>query len=136
MHVISSSLFHVLYFPHQGKILMVDQLSFFASSSFEGNVPYVEHTSIPYDNVGARLFKAHTLMGIFPLPPPNVASVNMISINIDPWVIPPLDLVDSWGDVMPLIPAELNNVEIVSASFSSSNSTPSSRSLDTYVKSP
>jgi hypothetical protein len=116
MHVVASSLFRVIHFPHQGKIVTVDQLSFFASSSSDGNVPYVKHTGAPYESVGAGLFKDSALMGIFPLPPPHVASVNMISVKSDPWVIPSPDLVDTWGEVMPLSPAEINYVEIVSAS--------------------
>ena len=39
-------------------------------------------------------------MGIFPLPPPHVASVYMISVKSDPWVIPTPDIVDTWGKVM------------------------------------
>ena len=61
----ASSLFHVLYFPHQGKIVTVDQLSFYASSSSDGNVPFVEHTSVPFENVGVGLLKDHALVGVF-----------------------------------------------------------------------
>lgn len=136
MHAISSSLFYTLRFPHQGKIVMIDQLSLFCSSSSEGNVPYVEHTSIPYESVGAGLFKAPTLMGIFPLPPPNVAFVNMISVNPNPLLIRPLIQVDSWVYFMLLSPTELKYVQIVLASVSSSESTPSSRYIYTYVQSP
>jgi len=57
MHCVASSLCHVLLFPHQGKIVTVDQLSFLASSSLDGNVPYVKHTNAPYESVGAGLFK-------------------------------------------------------------------------------
>jgi len=135
MCVVALSLFRVLFFPHQGKIVMVDQLSFTSSSSY-GNVLFVEHTSIPYESVGAGVFKYPALMGNFSLPPPSVASINMISTHFDPWVIRPFDQVDSWGEVMPLSPAELNYVEIISASISSSESTPLSRSLDAYVQSP
>lgn len=56
------------------------------------------------------LFKDPTLMGVFSLPPPNVTSINMISTHFDPWVIPPVDQVDSWGEVMSLSPFELNYV--------------------------
>ena len=84
MHVVASSLFCMIQFPHQGKIVIVDQFSFFASSSSDGNVPYVKHTSAPYDSVGAGIFKDSSLMGIFPLPPPRVSFVNMISIKFDP----------------------------------------------------
>ena len=72
MQAVASSLFRVIHFPHQGKIVTVDQLSFFASS-YEGNVPFVEHTSKSFESVGARLFKDPALMGVFSLPPPNLA---------------------------------------------------------------
>lgn len=101
MHAMASSLFRMIHFPHQGKIVTVDQLSLFASSSLDGNVPNVKHTGSPYESVGASLFKGSALMGIFPLPPPHVASVNMISVKSDPWVILVPDLVDTWGEVMP-----------------------------------
>lgn len=133
MRAVASSLFRVLQLSHQGKIIMVDHLSFFSSSSSDGNVLFTKHTSIPYESVGARLFKDLALMGVFSLPPPNVTSINTISINIDPWVIPPIDQADSWGVVMPLSPVELNYVEIVLALVSSSDSAPLSRSFDTYV---
>jgi len=74
----------MIHFPHQGKIITIKQLSLFASSSLDGNVPYVKHTSAPYDSVGAGIFKDSSLMGIFPLPPPHVSFVNMISIKFDP----------------------------------------------------
>ena len=53
------------------------------------------------------------MMGIFSLPSPHVTSVNMILVNSDPWVIPSPDLIDTWGGVMPLSPAEINYVEII-----------------------
>lgn len=89
MRAVASSLFRVIRFPHQGKIVTVDQLSFFASSS-EANMPFVEHTSIPLESVGVGLFKDPTLMGVFSLPPPNVAPTNMISFVLIPGFFPPL----------------------------------------------
>lgn len=85
---------------------MVDQLYFFSSGSSNENVPYVGNTEIPYESVGAGLFKDSVLMGNFTLPPPNFHSVNMISDSTDPWIIPTPDHIDSFGDVMPLIPLE------------------------------
>ena len=119
MQAVASSLFRVVRFPHQGKIVTVDQLSFFASSS-EGNVPFVEHTFKSLESVCAGLFKDPSLMVVFPLPPPNLASVNMITTHSDPWVLPPVNQEDSWGEMMPLSPAELNYIEIVAASASTS----------------
>ena len=135
MRAVASSLFHVIRFPHQGKNVTVDQLSFFASSS-EGNVPFVEHTSIPLESLGARLFKDLTLLGVFSLPPPNVAPINMISVRSNPWILPPTDQIESWGDEMSLSPAELNYVEIVSASIPPPESAFSSRILDSCTHSP
>jgi len=136
MHAVASSLFRVIFFPHQGKIVTVDQLSFFSYSSLDGNVPYVKHTGAPYESVGTGLFKYYALMGISPLPPPHVAFVNMILVKSDPWVIPSLDLVDTWGEVMPLNPTEVNYMEIVSTlNSASSNSFMSKTSFDTYSQS-
>jgi len=55
MRGMASSLFHVIRFPHQGKIIIVDQLYFFTSSS-NGNAPFVEHTFVPCESVGAKHF--------------------------------------------------------------------------------
>ena len=134
MQAVASSLFHIIRFPHQGKIFTIDQLSFFASSS-DGNIPFVEHTSKSYESLGPGLFKDPALMGVFPLPPPNVASVNMVTTCSDPWIIPPTDQVDSWGDQMPLSPAELNYVEIIAASAPSSELAPSSKVLHSFAPS-
>lgn len=135
MHVVASSLFHVIHFPHKGNIVTVNQMSFFASSSSDDNVMYVKHTSAPYESVGG-LFKDPALMGIFPLPPLHVAFVNMISVKSDPWVIHSLDVVDTWGEVMPLSPTKIDYVEIVLASPSvCSNHLVSRTSLDGYSQS-
>jgi len=76
-------------------------------------------------------------MGIFSLPSSHVAFVNTISVKFDPWVTPSPDLVDTWGEVMPLSPAEINYVEIVLASSFISFDSPVSRtSLDMYSQSP
>ena len=115
MQAMASSIFHVIHFPHQEKVVTVDQLSFFTSSS-EGNVPFVEHTSKSFKSVGAGLFKDPALMGVFPLEPPNLTPINMISMRSDPWVLPPANQIESWGDMMSLSPAKLNYVEIVAAS--------------------
>ena len=90
MLCISSALFHHLKFPHEGKISNVDQLSFFTSSS-KNNVPYMDQIPSPPDSVGLGLFKDPALMGIFPLLPPNIVQVNMISQSNDPWIFPLLE---------------------------------------------
>lgn len=83
MICVPSTVFRFIKFPHEGKIVTVDQLSFFTSTS-ENNVPYVDQILNPRDSVGPGLFKDPILMGIFPTPPPHTAQVNMMSRSNDP----------------------------------------------------
>jgi len=46
MFYVVSSLFWVLRFPHEGKIVTMDQLSFFSSGPLSDNVPYVGNSEI------------------------------------------------------------------------------------------
>jgi hypothetical protein len=67
-----------------------------------------------YENIGVGLLKDSTLMGMFPIPPPDVppplvASINMISTLVrqthpssNPWIIPELGDYIHYGDQMPL----------------------------------
>jgi hypothetical protein len=52
-----STLFHVLHFPHQGKVVTVDQLAYFNSDSRTSNVPFISKTPPGYENVGVGLLK-------------------------------------------------------------------------------
>ena len=94
MQAVASSYFRIIRFPHQGKIITVDQLNFFASSS-EGTIPFVENTSKSFESLGHGLFKDPALMGVFSLPPPNIAPINMIFVHSDPWVLPLPDQINS-----------------------------------------
>jgi hypothetical protein len=87
MHAVVSTLFCIVHFPHQGKVVTVDQLAFFNSDTRTNNVPFIAKTPPGYENVGVGLLKDSTLMGTFPIPPPDippplVASINMISTSI------------------------------------------------------
>jgi hypothetical protein len=72
MRAVVSTLFHVVRFPHQGKVVTVDQLAFFNSDTRTGNVPFIAKTPPGYENVGVGLLKDSSLMGTFPIPPPDV----------------------------------------------------------------
>jgi hypothetical protein len=124
----------VLHFPHQGKVVIVDQLAFFNFDARTSNVPFISKTPPGYENVGVGLLIDSTLMGTFPIPPPDipppfVASINMISTTVhenpesyDPWVVPnPGDYLH-YGNHMPLSPIE-------SDYQASQSTTPSSPSL-------
>jgi hypothetical protein len=114
MHAVVSTLFCVLHFPHQGNVITVDQLAFFNSDSHTRNVPFISKTPPGYENVSVGLLKYSTLMGTFPIPPPNVplffvASINMIStsahetpMSYDPWIVPDLGDYIHYGEQMTL----------------------------------
>jgi hypothetical protein len=98
MHAVVSTLFHVVRFSHQGKVVTVDQLAFFHSDAHTNNVPFIAKPPPGYEKVGVGLLKDTSLMGTFPIPPPDVphpffASINMISTSVhrtlvsyDPWI--------------------------------------------------
>jgi hypothetical protein len=136
MRAVVSTLFRVVRFPHQGKVVTVDQLAFFNSDTRTGNVPFIAKTPPGYENVGVGLLKDSSLMGTFPIPPPpdvphpSVASINMISaiphelpVSADPWIVPDPGDHTRFGDVMPLSPIE-------SAYHAIQSATPSIPSLD------
>jgi hypothetical protein len=118
MHAIVSTLFLIVRFPHQGKVVTVDQMMFFNSDTRTSNVPFIAKTPPGYKNVGVGLLKDSTLMGTFLIPPPDVPPslvtlINMISTSIrktpassDPWIVlEPSDYLH-YGDQMPLNLAE------------------------------
>ena len=86
MIVVVYSVFRVLHFPHQGKIVMIDQIMFCTldlGSNVGSNVPFVGDTQHYYIHVGAGMFKYPSLMGILTFLPPsptvNIDPINMVS---------------------------------------------------------
>jgi hypothetical protein len=133
MTVVASSVFQCVQFPHQGKIVTIDQLDFCTTDAHDpatNNIPLLGDHKITYESVGVGLLKDSSLMDTFPTPLPptthHIATVNMISTasyqsleSSNPWIVPhPLEL-DALGDTMPLSPAETSYVSIQSASPSS-----------------
>jgi hypothetical protein len=119
MRAVVSTLFCVVQFPHQGKVVTVDQLAFFNADTHVGNIPFIAKTPPGYENVGVGLLKDSSLMGTFPIPPPPdlprsfIASINMIStvphelsVSVDPWIVPDLGDHVRFSNVMPLSPVE------------------------------
>jgi hypothetical protein len=135
MHAVVSTIFRVVRFPHQGKVITIDQLTFFNSYTRTDNVPFIAKTPPGYENVSVGLLKDSSLMGTFPIPSPDVPrssadSINMIStmphelpVSSYPWIVPdPRDHL-RFGDVMLLSPVESAYQAIQSA-------TPFTPSLD------
>jgi hypothetical protein len=144
MTVVASSVFRCVQFPHQGKIVTIDQLDFCTPDAripATNNIPFLGDHAVTYESVGVGLLKDSSLMGTFPTPLPptasHIAAVNMISTwpqqsleSSDPWIVPsPLEF-DGLSDTMPLSPAEAAYVAIQSTSPSSNTS--HSLALDTY----
>jgi hypothetical protein len=123
-----SLIFRVLRFPHQGKIVTIDQLAFFTpflGSNVGSNVPFFGGTQQCSLSVGVGMFKYTSLMGIFPLPPPppivNIVPINMISSFssgslgfVYHWVVPHFEIVESYGAPMLLIAIEIGHLKIPS----------------------
>jgi hypothetical protein len=114
MQVVVSTLFCVLCFPHQGKVITIDQLAFFNSDFHTNNVPFITKTPPGYENVGVGLLKDSTLMDTFRIPPPNIPPPFVTSINMiytffretpashDLWIVPnPIDYL-CYGKQIPL----------------------------------
>jgi hypothetical protein len=129
MQAIVSTLFYVLCFPHQGKFVIVNQLVFSNSDSHTSNVPFIAKTPSDYENVGVGLLKDSTLMGKFPIPPPDIPPfvilINMISTTVgetsesyDPWIVPSSDDCLYYDNRIPLSPVELAYQDIQSETHS------------------
>jgi hypothetical protein len=133
MTVVALSVFRCVQFPHQEKIVTIDQLDFRtpdARAPSTNNIPFLGDHNITYESVGVGLLKYSTLMGTFPTPLPStthhIATVNMISTmtshsleSSDPLIVPiPLEF-NALGDTMSLSPIEASYTSIQSASPSS-----------------
>jgi hypothetical protein len=133
MNFVSSSVFRCVQFPHQGKIVIVDQLDFCmtdARAPSTNNIPFLGDHKSTYESIGVGLLKDSSLIGTFPTPLPptthHIATVDMISTaayqsleSSNPWIVPnPLEF-DALGDTVPLSPAETSYISIQSASPSS-----------------
>jgi hypothetical protein len=130
MNSIASSVFRCVQFPHQGKIVIVDQLDFCttdARTSATNNIPFLVDHKIMYQSIGVGLLKYSILMVTFPTPLPltthHIATVDMILIvpyqsleSSDPWIVPsPLEC-NALGGIVPLSPAETSYISIQSTS--------------------
>ena len=66
-----STYFKMIAFPHKGVITVINQLSFFASSSqVTGSVPLVHVPQLALEKIRVGLLKDSSLMDTFALPPP------------------------------------------------------------------
>jgi hypothetical protein len=102
MTIVASSVFRCIQFPHQGKIVTIDQLyycTFDARTKIANNIPFWGRSNITYESVGVGLVKYYSLMGNFPTPLPpatqHIVMFNIISTMVqqslessDTWIVP------------------------------------------------
>lgn len=118
---IASLVFHVFQFPHQGKIVTIDQLDYCTPdlhTHVVNNVPFLGYSRSLYESVGEGIHKDSLLMGTFPLfspsPPHHNSIINTILTlsqrshrSNDPRVVPsPFDissLIDVSQDHIPFL---------------------------------
>ena len=140
MQAIASIVYRLVCSPHQGKIISIDQLDYCTPNvrfDTAANVPLVSNSHAVTELIGARFFKDPCLMGVFlPLVPDAfVAPINMISsvdtFIGDPWILPELTEVKTYGDTMPLSLDEKTYSAIQSQSVSTI-CPPSESKLDQY----
>jgi hypothetical protein len=126
MQAVVATVFQVLLFPHEGRIVTIDQLSFSRPDPALGasTVPMIDNPQAGVVNVGVGL--CPSLMGTFDYPPPH-GDVKFISTHHkaeifhvslfrttyfqDPWILPsPSAMMDETGHSgmsMPLSAAEV-----------------------------
>ena len=86
MASIASLIFRLVQYPHQGKIITIDQLELFnpnSQTNADKIVPLSGQSHPQYEHIVLGLFKDSSLLGVFPLPflaPPHLTtSRNMLS---------------------------------------------------------
>ena len=69
MEVVPSSYFRCIKFPHEGKLVTIDQLSFYNAPNEPGTpVPFVDNSTPACENMGVGLYSS--LMGSFNIATP------------------------------------------------------------------
>ena len=127
MRAVASTIYRLVCFPHQGKIVSIDQLDYCTPNvrfDTAANVPLVSNSYVVPELIGVGRFKDPCLMGVFlpHVPDAFVAPINMISsvgtFVGDPWILPDPTKVETYGDTMPLSSAEKTYSTIQSKSVS------------------
>ena len=103
MQAVASSLFHIVCFPHNGKIVTIDQMTFknpFVIASSGASIPIVKHSQPATGSLGVGMYPS--LMGSFSCPAlilmigscSDEASTYTTSVSFhtthmeDPWILP------------------------------------------------
>jgi hypothetical protein len=69
MEAVPSSYFRCIKFPHEGKLVTIDQLSFYnAPNELRTSVPFVDNSTLAFENMCVGLYSS--LMGSFNIATP------------------------------------------------------------------
>ena len=110
---IVSAYFRMIAFPHKGTIIVINQLSFFASASqVTGSISFIHLRQLEIQNIGVGLLNYSTIMGTFALSSPatstEIASIEtcyMISSTLSGLRESTGDFdISTLDDVLPLSP--------------------------------
>ena len=86
MQVVALTIFWIIQFPFQGRIVTIEQLDFITPNAISNDAKSVPLLTTPqYQNIGVGILKDSPLMGVFPFSNPPLAShtesINMISTS-------------------------------------------------------
>ena len=71
MQAVASTIFRIVQFPFQGRIVTIDQLDFITPASITNDansIPLLN--TLQYQDIGVGIIKYYSIMGFFPLPNP------------------------------------------------------------------
>ena len=85
MSDVASTVFHKMCFPHQGKIVIIDHLTYYqpaSVTSLESIILLVsdKQSSSPCTSVSPGVYKDSSLLGAFLGPPPPISRANSMSV--------------------------------------------------------
>jgi hypothetical protein len=85
MKAIASSVFQTMMFPHNGKIVTIDQVSHYEpnpSTNIDNILPLIHtsHDAYPLIEIGPRIFKDPSLLGIYHGAPPLLHPSNQVCV--------------------------------------------------------
>lgn len=81
--VVSSTVFRLLGFPHEGKIVTINQLDYCMPNlcpNANTTFPLISESASTAQSIGEGMFKDPCLMGVFPLSTPNISKASPINM--------------------------------------------------------
>jgi hypothetical protein len=109
MKAVASSVFQTMMFPHNGKIITIDQVSHYEpnpSANIKNILPFI-HTNpdtYPLIEMGPEIFKEPSLLGMYHGAPPLIHPPNqvcVVSSNETTDILPPIEA--SFSPDIPLV---------------------------------